>query len=364
VDLPFPILSDQATTSDRFVMLAVLFLCLFIVAMIVAYLQRRVQRRGQLAGEWATVDTIMQEKELSPDEREAVRRMVRQWSPQDPVRAVTVRHQFDRCVESEMDDLLARGGKRFAETGATLRDIRGRLGLDYIPHGQRIQSTREVYIGQIMWLSRPTEDKDAGAWIRTKVVAVDEAFFFVAPTDDPPPKTSFHVDEAVKCRMWRDEDARYIFTAAFARGEDKPPSWLFRHANRLERLQSRAYYRVRVDQSADVGIIDAPKDGSEEGLDERPVVTRLRARLTSLSGGGVALETQQAVPKQVYLRVTIDLPEGEPADVIARIVTAASTSAGHYLVRATFVAVDDEARDAITRYVMMRQQQFMHGEGD
>ena len=65
----------------------------------------------------------------------------------------------------------------------TLREIRARLGLDFVSYGQPIQSTRELNVGQPLWLA-PSGLQNP-RWQRASVVAMDEAFFHVAARQDP-----------------------------------------------------------------------------------------------------------------------------------------------------------------------------------
>ena len=67
---------------------------------------------------------------------------------------------------------------------------------------------------------------------------------------------------------------------------------------------------------------------------------------------------QQAIPAQVLLRIVIELDDWEPFDVFARVVATAPISGGRSFVRASFVAIDDEMRDKIARYIIRRQQRL------
>ncbi len=87
-------------------------------------------------------------------------------------------------------------------------------------------------------------------------------------------------------------------------------------------------------------------------------MTKLRGRITNLSAGGCALVVQQPIPIQVLLRITVELDDWEPFDVFARVIATTPISGGRSFVRASFVAVDDEMRDKIARYIIRRQQRL------
>ena len=124
----------------------------------------------------------------------------------------------------------------------------------------------------------------------------------------------------------------------------------------MKRKQARAHFRVHYDQSATVGILSAPPDGNTEDLSLRTEVTKLTGQITSLSAGGLALVIQQALPRQVFLRVSLNLPDTDPIQVEAEIVGSAPISGDRHLVRAAYIGIDDDTRDTIARYVLKRQQ--------
>lgn len=334
---------------------AIVFFALLIGAVFLEVLRQTIVVRGRVRSQWRIVSKIVKERGLSSREWTQLRALIRYWAPREPLRTVTVRQQFDMCVEAEMEALFAKGNTRQVDTaGATLRDIRERLGLDYIPFGQRIHSTRELYGGQPVWISRASEKTPK--WFQANVSHLDEAYFHVTTHDNTQDMPTLRPGESTRCRIWRDEDARYVFTTPFVRSEDNPPTWVFRHASDLNRMQARAHFRVRHDQSTPVTVLSASVDGNVENLALRPIISKLRGRITSLSAGGIALVIQQTLPKQVILRVMLDLPDSEPVELHARVVSYAHISGERCFIRATFVGIGDETRDKIARYVLRRQQ--------
>ncbi|HIJ65726.1 MAG TPA: hypothetical protein HPP77_07210 [Candidatus Hydrogenedentes bacterium] len=351
-------------TPEPSTLIAVLFalLALILVAVVAEMLRRRAARQRQLNKEWRLVRDIAEEKGLSNGEWELLRGLIRRWSRLEPLRAVTVRQRFDGCVAEEIAALAARGDeRRLEQIGLALRDVRVHLGLDYVPFGQRIQSTREISPGQHLWMAPAAQSPPR--WARLSIASVDEAYFHATPHGaerDNMPK--FSPGDTVRCRIWREDDARYVFMVSLFRVEEEPPTWVFRHAAELNRMQARAHYRVHYDQSVTVGVVNAPVDDDVENVAERPIITKLRGRVTSLSAGGFALVVQQPLPKQVLLRVTLELPGESPLDMNARIVSTAPISGGRHLIRASYVAATEEQRDVIARYVLQRQQPAVAAE--
>ncbi|MBI5095782.1 MAG: PilZ domain-containing protein [Candidatus Hydrogenedentes bacterium] len=337
-------------------LLAAILLVMFAVALWEIY-RRRTERAARIRAEWRVVDEIARDKGLSSEQRDLLDSIVQRHSAEAPLRAFTVRQHFEDCVEREMTAIQGKADEgEFERVGQVLRDVRLHLGLDFIPFGQRINSTRELNSGQVIWMARA--GGASSEWLRASVVEVDEAVFRVVPPDDSTAATrrAFAAGDTIQCRMWRDEDARYAFNATLARVETHPPGWVLRHATQVNRTQSRAHYRVQHDQSCTVGILEGPVDGDTARVKERRAITKMRGRITSLSAGGVAILTYQAVPRQVLLRISVDLPGYEVFETEARIISSSALSAGRWLIRASFVNIEEDKRDSIAHYVLDRQQ--------
>ncbi len=340
--------------------LAALFGTLMFVAVGIELYRQGRNRRRRRQESWKTLGVIARDKELSPEERTLLEELARRWSPDDPHRMVSVRHLFDQAVESELEEFRKHGNiAEFERVGLLLHDVRTRLSLDYVPIGQRIHSTRELYVAQELWIARASVSPPK--WLRGSVVNIDESYLSIRIVGSVDEREQFTREEEVRVRMWREEDARYLFTIRFAREDREPSALLFFHTSDLTRMQSRDFYRVRYEQNVTVGILNAPVDGVEQDTRERQVVTKLRGRVTNISAGGLALVAPQAIPSQVLIRVTLEfnLPGSQPVTVDARLVSSVPLSGGRYLVRATFFGIDDESRETIAHYVMHRQQSYL-----
>ena len=198
--------------------------------------------------------------------------------------------------DAAMDEALQRGDAAlFARRGEVLRDIRVKLALDYVPFGLRIRSTRDLYTEQPAWVAT-SPDQNHLTWTRMVVASVDEAHFHLRH-DDSVPMPLARVGDTIHFRLWREEDARYEFNARIAAAGTTAPEWKLLHSGRLRRLQARAHYRIKYDFPCEVGVVNAPVDGDMTGIAERPVITRLRGRVISLSGGGYAVVVTQPVPQ-------------------------------------------------------------------
>ena len=299
---------------------------------------------------------LFDEREVRGEDRNLLLAIINQYEPEHPGRAVTKRHVFDGCMERYFQTLEATADpETIAQRGAQLRDVRSRLGLDYVPLGQRILSTRELYDGQVLWAS-PASGLEP-RWFHLKCVKVDEAFFYLVPIGkDGAPE--FKPGEAIKFRLWREDDARYLFEARIFQVDRDPLVWRVSHADRLTRNQARAHYRIRFDATVQVSILNAPAGERVERIDSDLPIMQIYGRIASLSGGGMAVHFQQPMPKQMLMRVPFRLPGQDRTFVtFVRPTAAQNVGGGCSVVRGKFIAMDDETRDGITRYIFQKQKQ-------
>lgn len=327
----------------------------FGAAVMVEMYRRRRDRQLRLEAEWRAVRELFHDRDVPEEDWHLVRAIVGQYAADTPYRAVTKRRLFDECMARYFAALRATAPEsEVSQRGMQLRHSRMQLGLDYVPIGQRIQSTRELQTGQSVWVAHAAGH--APHWRHFTVVDVDEAFFRLALVGDEA-APEYAPGDMLKFRLWREDDARYVFDTPLHGTGAKPQRWTVFHVESLTRNQARAHYRVRHDQAVNVSILSAPLGENYDDLDQRPVVTYVRGRVTSLSGGGLAIAFQQPVPRQVLLRLTLDLPEQEARlTVYVRPVGTQHVPGGRSLLRGRFVAMNDEAREAIARFVFLKQK--------
>ncbi len=334
----------------------VLFFLLLSALVVFEVYRRRTRLRERVAHEARAMLEILEEHSLSPEEIKIVADLVTKHAAMDPLRAVTTRQDFDRCVEAEMKDLASRGDQRsFEQMGLKLRDVRGTLGLDYIPYGQPIHSTREIHPGQ--WMSVARAGDTVPQWMRMVVEEVDESYLTLSRQPKPgEPNVAVAAGDEIRCSMWRDDDARYTFGTTVAFIEEIPSVWRLAHTRELNRLQARGHFRVRHDQTSIVELLNAPVDGDLADVKNRRAVAKLRSRITSLSAGGCALVVQQPVSRHMLVRIFLEIPrQREPLPIEARIVAESPISGGRYLLRTTFAGIDDATREQVSQYVLQRQ---------
>ncbi len=351
--LPEPVFVWPSHSPVTLLITLLVLLGLLLVAYVVARIRGARSRRRRLEQEILDIRDLAREKGLLEKERRLIENFVRRRSPNDPMRVVTERRWFNKCVAAEMKSLARQvSGEKFAGRGAALRSVRRRLGLDYVSAGQAVETTRDLHTGQLIWASPATETD----WVRTRLVHLDEAYLQLQILNSDQP-LSLQSGTKMRCRLGRLDDARYVFESNVAETRKGPPAVLLTHCESMKRIQTRAHFRIRFRQIVTVGIVgvDAALDGG--GASRTPESTTLRVNIANLSAGGVAVVAQQDLPLNIGMRFKLSLPGYDPWDVIAKVVSTSPLSGGRNLIRGAFVGVGDEIREAIANHVMQEQRQ-------
>ncbi|MCX8063706.1 MAG: PilZ domain-containing protein [Candidatus Hydrogenedentes bacterium] len=344
--------------SNLIWLITLMLMGLLVLAVIVEIIRRKKERKNNILQQWNTVNTIIVEKEFNEEEASVLRKIIEKYEPNNPINVVTIRQNFNRCVQRYVQDL--RKSVSFEELdniGNVLKEIRVRLGMDYIPYGQRIYSTAELYTNQTLWMSLHLGVSES--WRKGKVSGVNEAFFRVAPFTAQDKMNLKEGDEVV-FRTWRDDDGRYQFKTIY-RGKEEDV-YVFDHAFTLERYQTRAYLRVRMEKTIDVNVVKISNkyDLNQISAEDIPykVEYSTKARVVNISAGGCALLIDRDIDEDLFLQFDIELEdEGGQKSIklITKILEKLSVSLGRYMYRGVFVGVTNELREKLIKYVYRLQ---------
>ena len=353
--LPFEL---GAAADPAFWVIAGALFVLIVVAVLLEFRRRRHSRRVQIVAERKLVDEISAEKQLDGDEKKALWRLIDTYFPQTPLAVVKDRSIFDQAVQQEIQAVQSPKNEHLLrQAGLMLRSVREKLDFQYVPMGQPISSTRELYEGQIVWLGK---EKEPSHWYECAVSAVDEAFLHVTLIGERAGHgASFKPGEDLRCRLWREDDARYIFSLRLASCSGDPVTCTLCHTSDLNRMQAREYYRIHYTQDALLNLLHSPDAAGAEVQQEPRIVAKWPAHFVSLSAGGFAIVAQKPLPADVLVKITIELPGEQPFETQACTVGGETLPGERHLIRARFTEITEEKRDLIARYVSLRQQPIL-----
>jgi len=337
-----------------------LFLLLLIVSFLIGIYKKKKEEKNRVLRDWERVRFILKEKELNEKEIKLLEELIYKYDPQNPLGVSTFRQHYIRCLHKYITN--ARKNLSFEELneiGEMLREIGIRLGHDYIPYGQRIYATIELYQNQPVWMSPQGETPTL--WRKAHVVDINGAFFRVAPFTHQD-RLPVNLGQYVSFKMWREEDARYQFSTVLRRIELDPEIYVFDHVFSLERFQSRAYFRVRLDKPIEVDLVKIEKkyDLNQISAEDVPCQIQFstRARIINLSAGGSAILIDRDIEDSYFIRILLNMEdEKEPKHITLymRIINKVNISLGRYMYRGTFVGLTDDNRDRLAKYVFRQQ---------
>lgn len=228
--------------------------------------------------------------------------------------------------------------------------IRRRLGFDKPPVEQRFYTTRTLSPGQrlMVW----PHGEEAG-FILCVIVGRDERALSAVPLrrDDDRRLSLLGAGDKVKARLWRDGDTEYRFRTEILEVDDRTTTIRLRHAESLERVQLRDYYRARVD--APLTLFVLPKRVEEIAPETVPsrATARLEGTLLDLSGGGMSVQLPKPVPRLGEIVVDPDYDGPFPLGA-AHLLLVDQTQRGQgWHVRLQFADLPESVRDDLVAAV-------------
>ncbi|HJP34322.1 MAG TPA: hypothetical protein QGF95_27565 [Candidatus Latescibacteria bacterium] len=237
------------------------------------------------------------ERHLSPSQIHMLYDLSRRHRMHDPLLLLTSLKVFDQHAGRLADE---------TDNQAELRKLasaRKRLGFDRPSVAQRFYTTRTLTPGQklMVW----PHGQEAG-FIQCVVVGRDERAVTAVPLrrDDDHLLSRVEAGARIKVRFWRDGDTEYRFRTEILEVVEHTTTIRLRHAEELERVQQRDFYRIRI--NAPIRLYALPV-GVEEITPERVAETatkRQDATLIDLSGGGLSTFQEDPVPR--HAEVVVD----------------------------------------------------------
>jgi len=354
----FQLFASKSQLSRMLIALAVI---LFIVAILIELLRRRTVVRGNIASSRRDFELLGARKGLTRQEIRQMYELAKRSDVASPFPLATSALRFDEAVHAELGRL-----RRTADEGDGIAQvysaIREKLGLSDIPLGHVLPSSRFLSVGQQLVVGKADAPTEPG--YPAEIVALDDAGITISWPARGDKKADVHVDNRLRVAMWRANDARYFFDTDVKRIlSEVEPRLVLRHTRDITRIQSRKFFRIEVNIPVVLHYVPGERVNSETTVDI-PVgavsrVRRFSARLTTLSGGGISMVCDQNIPVDSVLRSHMPLEGvGTPAPVACRVLSAStSRRAGRYVLRAQFIAIDEEDRDRLFRYVSLKEQE-------
>lgn len=265
----------------------------------------------------------------------------------DPLLLLTSLKAFDRLAGQ-----LAGSHDRRLDA---LVGIRHLLGFDDPAPEQRLYSTRALPPGQVLMVW--PVDADAPGFLQCLIADRDERSLTVVPMlrDGDRRLSSLESGDRVKVRFWRRGDTEYRFRSRILATDVEAVSVRVRHAERLERVQLRDFYRVRVRLPIQLFVVPevALSGLAADALPGAAVGTTATA--TDISGGGLGVQIAAEVPPGSVVIVDPDHKGTFPlAGVRCQVVGQQRRGTG-WQVRLQFADLAAERQDDLAAAVFTHQ---------
>lgn len=352
-----------ATKSQLSRVLIALAVILFALSLVIELLRRRAVVQSNTASSKREFEVLAARKGLTRQEIRVMYELAKRSRISSPFPLAASALRFDEAVHSELERL-----RRTADEGDSVAQvygaIRNKLGLNDVPLGHALPSSRFLSVGQAFVVG--TADAGGEPGYSSEVVALDDMGITVSWPARGDKKVDVRLEERLRVAFWRSNDARYFFdTEVKSTLPEMEPRLVLRHTRDITRIQSRKFFRIEVSIPIVLHYVPGEHADSETTVD-MPVgamsrTRRFSARLTTLSGGGMSMVCDQNIPVDSVLRSHIPLEGvGTPAPVACQVISASmSRRAGKYVLRGQFVAIDEEDRDRLFRYVSLKQQEYI-----
>ncbi len=357
---------DFEWLSDPDPRLVVISACILgaaiLAAAVLTYLSHRryrgmVKRRKQV-----DFDSLAHFYRLIPAEIQLIEHIARFTPENNPLEVIKSPADFDLFMERELAS-LARSEEAEAEIDeaiSLLSSIRRKAGLDHVPLGQFLHSTRELVANQELKIS--VETSGVIHEFASSVVRITEREIMISVPSREGEEYSLDEGADLDVELIRRNDAMYRFKSSVVRNfAARLPLIFIAHSSDLKRVQLRRHFRIDVDIPVEYRRV------SEEGIDDAAeaflgVDERQCGVITNISGGGVCVEMASKAFEGDLLNFDILLGEdGKRFNVICEVVRSifnGKTDIAH----TAYVGILESTRDEIIRFVFRRQLEMIREE--
>jgi len=343
-------------TSPEMLMALALVGGLFILAILIELNRRRRDKNRRRIASWVATRQLLLDKSIPSECIDIFLPLLHKYTNHAPLQVLHHHRQYEEFVDHVLSNQPEELNFIELDTlGELLRLVRSSLGLDFVPTGQRIHSTRELHLGQHIALIPLTQDHSE--WGQCKVSAINDAFFCVSlkGRNNPDKLTK---QKRLAFSMWREDDARYTFSTTIAKTNPSAGEVVLHHTNEFDRIQSRAHFRIRFRKEILIEVLSVQDSSSFAALISSKVIRKCQGETYSLSAGGISFVIDLIVDPGNMIRIHLPLLEDtNPLSLDARVVGCSEMGTTKYLVRCAFVGISDNAQETISQFVLQRQQE-------
>ena len=344
-----PFLRPRTEEPTTIVLFAFVVLSLSIASLIGLHLWRQRRQRVDLEARFSKLGT---QKGLAPQQIRYLLQLAWTTRMKNPLLLLNSVYAFDKIAGGRASELLhATHQDELMKIGA----IRTALGFDSLAPDQPLRTTRQSETGWTIMVWRD-ETETFYPWI---LVDRDERALTIVPLfrADHAHFSALASGDRLTAHIWREQDTEYRFNTEILSVEAKSLVSQLRHAETIERLQQRDFYRLNVQFDIAFileGSISEEGEDAEENQDDL-TGQYITGRVLNLSAGGLSALTEQPVPSTHKLHIDSTCTQPFPLGGIQCEVMQGSDTSGSAPLQLRFEALSPERERSLVQLIYQYQ---------
>lgn len=331
----------------------------FVLIEVILYLYRR-QKRLKEAWDWFY--QLCQAKDLSVNEMKVLRELAHCSKSQNPANLLKSITAFDRAVDKKFLSCKLPPRDR-DHLDLEIRELRTKLMFADLPPDKILTTTHGITEGQQFRLELFIEEQLYFYYTSVCKVAEKDIEIFLPVL--PGQNLLFEKGQKVDVYFWRPRDAGYRFSTEIIDISEGPPALLIlAHTDKIDREQSRHYYRVDVILPIFYHLltpkeIEAWERNGIFSFDEN--FKPHEGRVISLSGGGVSYSGAVYTGRGELLWIELQLSDTKKiASLVGRVVRIKKIQDNVFKTTVEFAHISETQREDIMRYIAVLQRRRIH----
>ncbi|MFP4163145.1 MAG: flagellar brake protein [Chitinispirillaceae bacterium] len=261
---------------------------------------------------------------------------------------------YEKCVDAYVDYLfgLDLSPEQFLEEEIVLKNLRNKMGFNFLPPEHPLISTRNISVGQKVSIF--TQSSKVPLARNCTVTLINEGGFTVQAEDDQKSKLLVNAGTELLIAFTRQCDGVYSVVVKVKSCEMVGKLEFF-HTLDFSRNQMRNHVRMEVNLPLRLRIVDSP--GSESGKVSSQKYT---CRIVEVGGGGLSFFHNEPLKLGDVLLLSLQLPNGIVSGIRAKVLRISfleGKTTEQYKHSVQFLHIDPRDREQIVHFIFEKQRQ-------
>jgi c-di-GMP-binding flagellar brake protein YcgR len=232
-----------------------------------------------------------------------------------------------------------------------LRNLRRKLGFNFLPTEQPLISTRNLCVGQGVSVYKPGQNSHPAGG---EVTRVGEVYFTVRIADGFREGLDVEGGAELTVMFLRQGDAAYSAVVRVERPMGASGEISFYHTVKFSRSQNRRYMRLDAVLPLKYKVVE------KANPEQKPGDETYQARSADISGGGLCFLASEPLDAGDVIQLHIQLP-GQPLgginSKILKVIPVAGKAPAQYKHLTQFVSIEPPQRERIVKFIFEKQRE-------